>query len=155
MVPTLCFIKLLFPTTFMFGYPFLRPCEYKQGIVRKSIFRQASATRNSVIVIVIIIVPRFDQTIYVIIGQQECLLGQEECLVGQEECLVGQEQRTIVMVSDHQIMILYDQIASLDHQELDFHYENAEKHIKYVFFDDFEGNMSDFDEILSVFDENL
>ena len=119
----------------MFGYPFLRPCEYKQGIVRKSIFRQASATRNSVIVVV---VPRFDQIIYVIgqeecllgkeeclVGKEECLVGKEECLVGKEECLVGQEQGTIVIVSDHQIMILYDQIASLDHQELDFRYDNA------------------------------
>ena len=98
----------------MFGYPFLRPCEYKHGMVRKLIFRQASATRNSVIVVV---VPRFDQIIYVI--------GKEECLVGKEECLIGQEQGTIVIVSDHQIMMLYDQIASLDHQELNFHYENA------------------------------
>jgi len=45
-------------------------------------------------------------------------------LLGQEECLVGQEQGTIVMVSDHQIMILYDQITYLDHQELDFINEN-------------------------------
>ena len=44
-----------------------------------------------------------------VVGQEECLAGQEECLLGQEEGLVGQEQRTIVMVSDHQIMILYDQ----------------------------------------------
>ena len=112
----------------MFGYHFLRPCEYKHGMVRKLIFRQASATRNSVIIVV---VPRFDQIIYVIgqeeclLGKEECLVGKEECLVGKEECLVGQEQGTIVIVSDHQIMILYDQIASLDHQELDFHYENA------------------------------
>ena len=62
---------IVFPTTFMFGYPFLRPCEYKQGIVRQIFFRQAFATRNSVIVIVIIVVPRFDQIIYVI-GQEEC-----------------------------------------------------------------------------------
>ena len=65
----------------MFGYPFLRPCEYKQGIVRKMIFRPASATRNSVIIVV---VPRFDQIIYVI-GQEECLVGKEEYLVGKED----------------------------------------------------------------------
>ena len=79
----------IFPTTFMFGYPFLRPREYKQGIVRKSMFKQASATRNSVI-IVVVIVPRFDQIIYVI-GQEESLLGQVKCFLGQEECLIGQE----------------------------------------------------------------
>ena len=69
----------------MFGYPFLRPCEYKHGMVRKLIFRQASATRNSVIVVV---VTRFDQTIYVI-GHEECLLGQEEGVLGQEACALG------------------------------------------------------------------
>ena len=58
------------------------------------------------------------------LGQEECVLGQEECLLGQEVYLVGQEQRTIVTVSDHQIMILYDQKTSLDHQELDFINEN-------------------------------
>ena len=81
-------------------------------------------------IIIVVIVPRFDQYIYIyvigqeeclvgkeeclvgqeehLVGQEECLLGQEECLLGQEEGLVGQEQRTILMVSDHQIMILYD-----------------------------------------------
>ena len=116
---------------------------HKHTIVRKSIFRQASATGNSVVVINIIIVPRFYQIIYVIgqeecvLGQEECLLGQEECplgqeacLPGQEECLVGQEQRTIVIVSHHQIMILYDQYTSLDHQGLDFHNEHTTKHVK-------------------------
>ena len=58
-------------------------------------------------------------------GQEECVLGQEECLLGQEECLLCQEQRTVLMVSDHRIMILYDQKPYLDHQELDFINENA------------------------------
>ena len=60
-----------------------------------------------------------------VLGQEECVLGQEECLLGQEECLLGQEQRTVLMVSDHRIMILYDQKPYLDHQELDFINENA------------------------------
>ena len=55
----------------------------------------------------------------------ESLPGQEECLLGQEECLLGQEQRTVLMVSDHRIMILYDQKPYLDHQEFDFINENA------------------------------
>ena len=50
-------------------------------------FTQASATRNSIIVV---IVPRFDQIMYVI-GQEECPDGHEECVLGQEECLLGQE----------------------------------------------------------------
>ena len=58
-------------------------------------------------------------------GQEECVLGQEECLLGQEECLLCQEQRTVLMVSDHRIMILYDQKPYLDHQEFDFINENA------------------------------
>ena len=65
-------------------------------------------------------------------GQEECILGrkegpasQEECLLGREEGLVGQEQRTILMVSDHQVMILYNLKTSLDHQELDFINENC------------------------------
>ena len=62
-----------------------------------------------------------------LVGQEEYLAHQEECLVGQEECLVGREQRTIVMISDHQIMILYDQKWCLDHQKLDFMNENAWK----------------------------
>ena len=53
------------------------------------------------------------------------LPGQEECLLGQEECLLCQEQRTVLMVSDHRIMILYDQKPYLDYQELDFINENA------------------------------
>ena len=60
-----------------------------------------------------------------VLGQEGCLLGKEECLLGQEECLLGQEQGTIVIVSHHQIMILYDQITSSDHQELDFINENG------------------------------
>ena len=60
-----------------------------------------------------------------LVGQEECVLGQEECLVDQEEGLVGRQQGTIVMISDHQIMILYDQKACLDHQELDFINENV------------------------------
>ena len=58
-------------------------------------------------------------------GEEECVLGQEECLLGQEECIFGQERGTIVIVSDHKITIIYDQIASLDHQGLDFHNENT------------------------------
>ena len=60
-----------------------------------------------------------------LVDQEECLVGQEAGLIGQQQGLVGRQQGTIVMISDHQRMILYDQKACLDHQELDFINENV------------------------------
>ena len=54
------------------------------------------------------------------LGQEKYGLGREEYDLGQEKCVLGQEHRTIVMVSDYQIMILYEKKASLDYQEFVF-----------------------------------
>ena len=86
------FLNHVFPTTFMFGYPFLRPCEYKQGIVRKMIFRQASATRNSVIIIVIVVVPRFDQIIYMSLAKNNVFLAKKNVLLAKKNVLLAKNK---------------------------------------------------------------
>ncbi len=50
----------------MFGSPYLRPCERQGRIVGKSMFPEARATRNPVIIIVSVIVVPLETTLYLV-----------------------------------------------------------------------------------------